>query len=166
VVIVPNEIVEATWREVGAYDSRRARRDMERVAERQPALLAFVMASTADSREEVKELAVYLYFVIQKMFDTVTDHGLQPVTVDEVERIADQREAALERLAPADERFLERAARIESEAQPHVLRYLTEAILEPDDPDLELSEDEQGLLFLVLSTVVELLDRACTASQE
>ena len=72
----------------------------------------------------------------------------------------------LERLGNAHERFLERAAQVQAESQLYVLGYLTQAIAEGEDPEVELTEEESGLLFLVLKTVVELLDRACKKQRQ
>ena len=55
---------------------------------------------------------------------------------------------------------MERAARIQLAGQPYVMKYLVEALMEPgteEDP-VYLSEEEQGLLYIVLKTVVDLLD--------
>ena len=158
---ISEDIVDSTWREVASFESREAWRAMEKVTKRQPALLAYVMAETRDCRSDAQELAVYLFFVILRMFDRLPGHRLKRVSIQQVERRAAENEAALERLGSARERFFERAAQVQAESQPHVLRYLTEAILEGEDPELELTEDESGLLFLVLKTVVDLLDRAC-----
>jgi len=159
--MVPEDIVERTWREVAAFEPHAARRAMEKIGKRQPALLAYVMAETRDSRSQVQELAVYLFVVILRMFERLPGHRLKRVPIERVERRAAENEAVLERLGAAHERFLERAARLQAEPQPHVLRYLTEAILESDDPDLDLTDEEEGLVFLVLKTAVDLLDQSC-----
>ena len=159
--VIPEDIVENTWREVASFASRDAWRAMEKVTQRQPALLAYVMAETRDCGSDAQELAVYLFFVVLRMFDQLPGHRVKRVSIQQVERRAAENEAALERLADAHERFLERTAQVQAESQSHVLRYLTEAILEGEDPEVELTEEESGLLFLVLKTVVDLLDRAC-----
>jgi len=160
--LVPEDVVEQTWRRIGALDPVSARRGMELAARRQPALLPYVMAYTDDSRPVVRELAVYLYLVVLNMFYSVPAHRLRRVTPRQLDRAIAEREASLEKLSGAHPRFLEPAARALIDTQPHVLRYVTEAILEPEDEVLEdLTQDEQGLLFLVLGTVIEVLDGAC-----
>jgi len=53
------------------------------------------------------------------------------------------------------------------EAQPHVLRYLMEAILEPDEEDdIELTHEEEGLLFVVLKNAIDLLEAASPRGPE
>ncbi len=69
----------------------------------------------------------------------------------------------MERLEGAQEKFLDRIAGIQIAEQPHVMKYVVDTLVEEeeDDDDLEdLTEEDKGLLFLVLKTVVELLNRA------
>jgi len=159
--LVPEDLVEETWREVASYSGDEISLVMEKAGKRQPALLAYVMAETAESRPDVRELAVYLYIVILRMFDKMPAHKLKRVPIGKIERMSGQNEDWLDRLRSAHERFVERTAEIASETQPNVLRYLLEAIFEPEDPSLELTEEEQGLVFLVLKTTLDLLDGAC-----
>ncbi|MBI4490873.1 MAG: hypothetical protein HY694_17450 [Deltaproteobacteria bacterium] len=51
----------------------------------------------------------------------------------------------------------------ESSSQPFVLKYVAEALLEESDPSLSLTEEESGLIFLTLKTVIDALDEACAA---
>gem|GEM_PF-6051578 len=37
------------------------------------------------------------------------------------------------------------------------MRYITEVLLEPDDPDALLPDDEVGAVFMCLKTVVDVL---------
>jgi hypothetical protein len=159
--MIPEDIIERAWREVGALEPQAARRTMAKIGKRQPAPLAYVLAETRDDRPQVQELAVYLFVVVFRMFESVPGHRLEPVPIERVERQSAANDEALERLNPAHERFLERAAQRQSEAQPHVMRYLSEAILEIDDPNLDLTEEEQGQVFRVLKTVVDLLSDSC-----
>ena len=103
---IPEDIVESTWREVASFASRDAWRAMEKVAKRQPALLAYVMAATRDCGSDAQELAVYLFFVVLQMFDRLPGHRLKRVSIEQVERRAAENEAILERLEGAHERFL------------------------------------------------------------
>ncbi len=139
---------------------------MEQAAARQPALLAYVMASTHDSRPAVQELAVYLYYVVLQMFEASAPERLTKVGISRVEHHVDRNDSLLESLVPAHERFLERVVEVESSTQPFVLRYVVEALLEEDGPDLSppLTDEETGLLFLTLKTVVDALDEACDRS--
>ena len=165
--IISAEIVEATWRDVGALEPRAARALMEEAAERQPALLAYVMASTEGSSGAAQGLAVYLYYVLLQMFERAGGAPLRPVSMSRVDHHRKRNTTLLDRLAVADERFWERAATVESSAQPFVARYVVEALFEEEHSDeMERpSSEETGLLYLTLKTVVDVLDEALGAAQ-
>jgi len=157
-----SQLVESTWREVGSLKPRTARRLMEEAAARQPALLAYVMGSTGRSRSAVQEVAVYLYYVILQMFERGASKPLSTIPISRVERVSKRNESQMDKLTRADERFLERAAEVQAAAQPFVVRYLAEALLEDEDSDL--TDDEEGLVFLTLKTVIDLLDETGSAA--
>ena len=165
--VVSADIVEATWRHVGALEPRAARTLMEQAAERQPALLAYVMAAIEESSGAAQGLAVYLYYVILEMFERAAGAPLEPVSMARVDHHRERNITLLDRLAPAEERFWERAAGVESSAQPFVVRYVVEALFEEEDSDepARPSAEETGLLYLILKTVVDVLDEALTAAQ-
>ena len=59
-------------------------------------------------------------------------------------------------------KFVERVAKVEASRQPFVMRYMVETLIDaPDDEDpVALTEEETGALFLVLKTVVDVLDHS------
>lgn len=162
---IPQEIVESTSMRVGEMPPRDARRAMERAAGQQPALLAYVMAATQDERAPVHELAIYLYFVVLQIFEAGAGSRVPEIGMDAVESRAEANEDALERLETAQEGFVERAAEVATARQPFVLRYVVDALFAPreDDPDAALDEEEAGFVFLILKTVIDLLDEAISA---
>jgi len=83
---------------------------------------------------------------------------LQKVGPKRIEAVHDKNIETLDRLIGADEHWLERTAIVQSEKQPWVWKYVVESIFEPDDPDVDLSEVDQGQLSIILRTVVDALD--------
>jgi hypothetical protein len=158
---ISEEIVEATWREVAAMEPHDAQIAMHEAAEEQPALLTYVLGTTADSREDVQELAVYLYYVIFKMFEAGSGKRLRQVPLEVVEWHAERNDALLARLEGAHNRFLVRVTEVETIRQSFMYRYLAEALFEEEgDEAIDLTEEETGLLFLALKTIVDALDEA------
>jgi hypothetical protein len=104
--------------------------------------------------------ANYLFFVIARMF-CATAPRIRSVSIGAVEACVAEIETAMASLEGAHGKFLERAARVLSSRQPHVFRYLTEAIMElpenESDP-LALTADDQGGIFVILATVIKALD--------
>ncbi len=163
---VQEQVVESTWREVASLDPTAAARLMEDAATRQPALLAYVMASTDEWRPAVSELAVYLYYVVLRMFEVSAPMELKQVSMPQLEQHVDRNEALMDRLQPAHERFLERAAEVESSKQPFVVRYILEALLEEEHPDVAppFTDEETGRLYLTLKTIVDALGEVISGS--
>ncbi len=161
---IDEETVEATWEEVASMEPHDAQSAMQEAAKKQPALLAYVMETTSDTREEVQELGIYLYYVIFRMFEVGAEKPLEEVSFEAVERHADRNESLLERLEVAHDRFLLRVSEVETSRQPFIYRYLVEVLFEEDDDEsVDLAEEETGLLFLTLKTVVDAMDEALNA---
>lgn len=157
--VIPEAVVEETWLEVGALSEIQARRHMDQIARSQPHLLAFVLGKTADLRTDAQQVAVYLFAVIHRMFGK-TAGRLTRAKPSEIDATCERNEAFLGKYEHARERFLEKAAGSMIFSQPFVMKYLVEALMETpegDDP-VVLSDEETGLIFLVLKTVVDILD--------
>ncbi len=154
--------VEATWRRIGAFTEAQARRETEHVGREQPDLLAFVVAFTQELSPAAHELGVYLFHVVLAIFRTAAGHRVPRVKAGAIERQWSKNSEELQRVEGAHERFLERAALQQVSGEPEVMRYVVEAVMEagddPEDP-VELTEEDQGMLFLVLKTVVDVLQQ-------
>jgi citrate lyase gamma subunit len=157
--IIPEALVEATWEEVAVMPEDKAAIEIDRLSKTQPALLAFVFADTEDLSHEAHEIAVYMFFVILRVFEKHFGNKLKQVDIQTVTRLQKEIEQALETLGNADDSALERAAIAQNEAQPFVIRYVVETLFEPDeDEEAELTEEDQGALFLTMKTVTDALN--------
>jgi hypothetical protein len=68
----------------------------------------------------------------------------------------------MERLEGADEKFLDRIASVQTSRQPYVVNYVVDVLMEEDDKGedaVALTEEQKGFLFLVLKTVIDVLDQ-------
>jgi hypothetical protein len=68
----------------------------------------------------------------------------------------------MERLEGADEKFLDRIASVQTSRQPYVVNYVVGALMEEDDGGEDaaaLTEEQKGFLFLLLKTVIDVLDQ-------
>jgi hypothetical protein len=153
---------EATWREVASFSDSRGRAETERLQREQPDLTAYVLGATEDLPPAVHALGFYLFLVIWRSFDRAGGK-IRRVKAGAIERRLEQKVDALSRLEHADERFLERAAVVQSAKEPAVFKYMVEAIMEaPDDPEdpVSMTSDESGTLFLVMQVAIDLLHDA------
>ena len=159
--IIPEEVVESAWKEVGAMTESGGERRINEIAETQPALLALVMADTEGLSREAHELGLYMFVVILRMFEKHFPAGLKTVDIEAVERLRDKTEEMFIELGAADELSFEGAALSYSSTQPFVMKYIAEALFEPDDEGPDLSEDDIGGLFITMKTVLDALEEVC-----
>ncbi len=159
---ISESVADETWQEVATFSPRRAEREMNRTAKKQRQLISFIAAYTEDLSREAAELAFYMFFTIYRMFQKSSPGSIQSIRRGQVERSLDLNENLLGRLEGAHEKFVERVAKVESGRQPFVMRYLVETLIEaPEGEDpVFLTEEETGTLFLVLKTVVDVLDNS------
>jgi hypothetical protein len=115
------EFVAKTWREVAGYNPARANKDMLTMGKSQPDLLAFLMAFTDDLRQEVKELAIYIAFVVYKMF--LDSKGtLRKISSRAIMHIYDATALFLEILEGTHEKILDRIASSQVSQRPYVMK--------------------------------------------
>jgi hypothetical protein len=157
--ILSEEYVEKTWQQVAGFTPDRANKEMVAMGKKQPELLAFLMAYTDDLQQEVKELAIYIAFVVYKMF---LDSGskIPKISSREIMGRYEENMGLMESLEGADDKFIERIANIQVSNQPYVIKYVLETLLEDSREDgIDLSGDDIGSLFIIFKTEIDVLDK-------
>lgn len=157
--VLDEKLVEATWTEAATITDARAQTEMQQLGKKQPNLLAFVTTYLDGLRLEAVELGIYIFYVVYKTFQKAGRGKIKRVSAKRISDAYDRNEALLTKLHGAHDRFFEQIARTEISSQPFVMRYVVEALMESGETpdDVVLTDDEIGLLFLVLKTVVEAL---------
>ena len=157
---ISEKFVEKTWQEVAGYSPNRANKEMQKMGKNQPDLLAFLMALTEDLDPEVRELAIYVAFVVYRIFEG-SQNKLKKITSKEIMDCYEYNEDLMGRLEGAHEKFVDRIARIQISKQPYVVKYVVDALIEESEEGdgVELTDEDKGFLFLLLKTVVDLLDK-------
>ena len=156
---VPEAIVEKTWQEVAGFSPDRAKKEMMKIDNSQPDLLAFVMESAKEMGQEVRELAIYMFLVVYRMFQE--SHGkIKKISSEVIIECYEHNEGLMERLEGAHEKFLDRVASVQTSRQPHVVEYVVDALMEDEREDaVALTEEQKGFLFLLLKTVIDVFDQ-------
>jgi hypothetical protein len=160
---IAQETVEATWQDVARLTPERAGTEISRVAKSQPYILPFVLASAQGCRPEAQELAVYLCYVVLRIFERATGRRMPPVAASQIERRwtrNDQPPARAERLAAHQAKASGLGA---ISAQPFVVGALVDALMEQGEETPALTEDERATLLVTLTTVIDVLDEAGSA---
>ncbi len=156
--MIPEEIVEETWQDVGKYSPDKAVNEMIALGKRQPDLLTFITEYTKDLNGEVQELSIYMFFTIYRMFEKSYNRLIKRVTITKIVKAFDANNKLLGKLGSAHDKFFNRIAEEQFTKQPYVLKYIVEALFEENDDDIELDEQSVSSLFLLMITVVDLLD--------
>ncbi len=157
---VPEAIVEKTWQEVAGFSHAKAKKEMMKIGKSQPELLASVMESAKEAGQEVRELAIYMFVVVYRMFKQA--HGkIEKIASGEIIKCYEHNEGLMERLEGAHENFLDRVASVQTSRQLYVVKYVADALMEDDEGEdaLALTEEQKGFLFLLLKTVIDVLDQ-------
>jgi hypothetical protein len=154
------ELVDETWEGFAGYTDEQAYEEAQLVGKNQPDILAFIMEMTEDLDQEIRELAIYMFFAIHRMFQNGYGKKIGRISSDEIIACYEENEKLLESLGGVHEKFFERIARVQMSSQPYVIRYIVETLFEADqeeDPIL-LGEEDMGYLFLLMKTVVDVLN--------
>ena len=157
---ISQELVDETWQAFAGFSPARAQKETIKVNKNQPNLLAFMMEFTQDLDQEVQELAIYIFYVVCRMFQKSLKKSLKRISPEEIINCYEKTERFIKNLEGAHERFFERIAETQLSGQPYVMKYVVEALMEaPEEEDpVILTEDDVSYLFLLFKTVVDLLD--------
>ncbi len=157
---IPERIVEDTWQEVAGFSPHRAKKELVKISDSQPELFGFVMESPKEMGQEVRELAIYLFVVVYRMFQK--SHGkIKRISSEEIVECYEHNEGLMQRLEGAHEKFLHRIASVQTSGQPYVVKYVVDALMEEDEGEdaLVLTEEQKSFLYLLLKTVIDVLDQ-------
>ncbi len=151
--------VEKTWQRVAEFTPDRANKEMIAMGKKQPDLLAFLMAYTDDLDQEVKELAIYIAFVVYKMF-LDSSSKIPRISSKEIMATYDENTRLIESLEGAHEKFIDRIASVQVSKQPYVMKYVLDALMEDAEEDgIDLTEEAIGSLFILFKTEIDVLDK-------
>ena len=152
--------MEKTWQEVAGFIPDRAKKELIKIGSSQPNLLAFVTDSPQEMAREVRELAIYMFVVVYRAFQKA--HGkVKKISSEEIIECYEHNEGLMGRLEGADEKSLDRIASLQTSKQPYVVNYVIDALMEEDEGEdaLVLTEEQKGFLFLLLKSVIDVLDQ-------
>jgi hypothetical protein len=90
-------------------------------------------------------------------------HGkIKKISSEEIIECYQNNEGLMERLEGAHERILDRIASLQTSRQPHVVNYVIDALMEEEDEGkdaVRLTDEQKGFLFLLLKSVIDVLDQ-------
>ncbi len=155
------KLVEETWQEFAGFTPNQVNKEAKKVAKGQPNLLSFMMEFTEELDQGAKELAIYMFFVVNRIFAKGYRKKIKKASPEEIIECYEKNEKLMESLEGAHDKFYERVARVQVSAQPSVIKYVVEALFEvPEEEDpVFISDEDVGFLFLLLKTAIDVLDK-------
>jgi hypothetical protein len=133
---------------------------MMKIGNSQPDLLTFVMEMSEHMGQEVRELAIYMFLVVYRMFQGAY-RKIKSISSEEIIECYQHNENLMERLEGANDKFLDRIASVQASRQPYVVEYVVDALMEEEEgvDGVALTDEQKGFLFLLLKTVIDVLDQ-------
>ena len=156
---ISKKVVDETWQKMNKIAAEKAPELIEKMKAEQPSLLVFLMAVDADIlNDDERELLLYLGMVVWQIM-LRGNKSLKEVPEEVIFEKEDSNIAMLDYLEDEPD-FDETMMNImENYNQKEVLCYVVEALMEPDEEGVDLSEDGLGALFISLKTVIDCLDQ-------
>lgn len=154
------EFVDEVCMELAELTPEKGYKESVETAKKQPEIMAFLTEMTEDIDEEIRVLAVYMFFAIYRMFVKAYANEIDKVTSDEIIDSYKINEELMDSLEGIHEEFFERIAEVQMACQPYVIRFVVESLfeaLEGEDPVL-FGEEDMGYLFLLMKTVIDVLN--------
>jgi hypothetical protein len=162
---ISEELVEDSWQEVAMFNQSQISKGMKDASKQQPHLFAFMMAFTQDLDQEVKELAIYMFYNVYRIFKVSYKKRLNKISSKDIIKCYEHNEQFIENLNGTHDKFIDRIGRNQGSEQPYVMKYVLETLFEAPDGEepVELTEEDTGYLFMLFKTVIELLNETTNA---
>lgn len=156
---IPRDTVDRTWEEVGGFSDLQAAKEMKGLTKAQPNIISFILYFTENQREDVKELATYLTFVICRIFDKSSRTKIPKIGSRKITQCFEANKKWLDKMKFSHKKFIEKRIIDGTDLkQLNVIQYIIEALSEEEPEDVILSKEERAYVFILLKTVIDSLD--------
>jgi len=158
--LVDGQLMEETWRAVGAMPDAEIRRRQGLCGKEQEELTGFVLAYTSDLPPEALGVALYTHFVVIEAFrrSRAQFRKLKPTRIENTWKdnfgFINELKAAGYSRAPFE-------LKSELASEPAVVQYVIDALTEDNEDDpVNLSDDDFWRILQVLKTVADCMHSA------
>jgi len=147
---VSKDLIESTWQSVGASSGPEILRAQKKHRNSQDALSKFVYEDFLALREDAAGVGLFVFHVVVESFSR-TQRRPKRVKWSQIKAASADQTTCLE-FNPQQ---------VCDSPEPYVMRYVCEALYEPEPDDVVLSENEREHLYCILEVVVFCLHSAC-----
>ncbi|KJR40048.1 hypothetical protein MCHI_004054 [Candidatus Magnetoovum chiemensis] len=153
--IISQDSVDKTWQQIANYSFDEAGKEMTSMVNAQPELLAFIYGLSFDLNPEAKETIVYMIFIIYTMY--LNNGGkIKQITEQEIDTYYNAKEKEIDKFKILDENMLEQIFADSFSAQPFVIEFITDALMEDpiDNENDSLTDEDKSYIFLIILVVI------------
>jgi hypothetical protein len=157
---IPEELVDGICAEVAELTPETGYQESIAVSKDQPEIIAFIAEMTEDLEQEVRELTIFMFIPIYRMFQKAYGESIEMITPEEIIKCYEENEDLLKSLGGTHDKFFERIAEVQMASQPYVIRYVVETLFEAvkGERPILFGEEDMGYLFLLMKTVIDALN--------
>ncbi len=151
------EMIESVWDEFLELEGEDIREMLETMQREQPTLLAYMLASGEQLRENEHEDLVFLGMLVWQIFRHAADGELPEVTEELLDKVAQENTDMIAGFSEESEGdfVVSAESTFKTYNQSEVLGVVVEEIIEND----ELSEEAKGFMLMVLKTIIDCFDQ-------
>jgi len=156
--IIPYEYLESIQNQIDEMPAADSQDKMKEVYANQPNLSEYLVAVNQDLRDDLNQYTLYLFSIIYLAIKNYYQKELQVISDNIIIRSHEKNIDLLESLQSSHEVFITRMAETNFKNQPGIYQFITESIFEEMAEITEITEDEQGWIFLVLKSTIDALN--------
>lgn len=156
--IIPYEYIESIQIQLDEMPMVDSQNQMKEVYINQPNLSEYLVSVNEDLSNDLNLYVLYLFSVIYLAIKNLYQKELKVITDDMIIKSHEKNIDLLESLESSHEVFIIRIAETNFNKQPGIYQFITGSLFEELPEISEITEDEQGLIFLVLKSTIDALN--------
>ncbi len=164
--MVSKPTIEKIQTDVADYPDEALELEFDRFFRDQPEICDFVMDLTSTTGQRVREISLYLGYVVYKSLEATYGNALVEATPETIAAASVESQLWMERMhgsGPSDDPTLE--LQIEAD-EPVLLGFVVSEVEDAIADGLEMKEEEVGAVFFAMKTVIASLSPGNQAEDE
>jgi hypothetical protein len=156
--IIPYDFIESIQKQVDEMTTEDSQNKMKEVYLNQPNLSEYIVAMNQDLDDEINKFTLYLFSIIYLAIKSFYQKDLEVISDEIIIKAHENNIELLESLEISHELFVNQTAETNLKNQPGIYKFITESIFEELNEIIDISEDEEGWIFLILKSTIDALN--------
>ena len=156
--IIPYEFIDSIQKQLDEMNPEDSQSEMKKVYLEQPIISEYIVAINEDLDDELNKYALYLFSIIYLAIKNFYPKKLQIVTDEIIIKSHENNIDLLRKLENSHEVFINRIAETNLKKQPGIYKFISQSIFEELQEISEITEDEEGWIFLILKSAIDALN--------